>query len=130
MRQRCTSSEGEHKADKLLILMTAHRCMARGGHGLPKVSPWSAMPYPSTPYRQATPETAVGVPPEGVNSCILRPSSTTLDTPRRTPILVSAATNQTRPMVSFGTFFYLAHLVGTSTIVRKAEESNKILFCH
>jgi hypothetical protein len=29
--------------------------MARGGHGLPKVSPKSAMPYPSTPCGRATP---------------------------------------------------------------------------
>jgi hypothetical protein len=33
--------------------------MARGDHGLPKVSPGPAMPYPSMPYRQATPETAL-----------------------------------------------------------------------
>jgi hypothetical protein len=33
-------------------------CMVRGGHGLPKVSPGPAMPYPSMPCRWATPETA------------------------------------------------------------------------
>jgi hypothetical protein len=33
--------------------------MARGGHGLAKVSPGPTKPYPSTPYRRATPETAV-----------------------------------------------------------------------
>jgi hypothetical protein len=32
--------------------------MARGGHGLPKVSPGPAMIYPSTPSGWATPETA------------------------------------------------------------------------
>jgi hypothetical protein len=33
--------------------------MARGGHGLPKVSPGPAMPYPSTPCGWTTPETAL-----------------------------------------------------------------------
>jgi hypothetical protein len=36
-----------------------HGLMVRGGHGLCKVSPWPAMPYPSTPCEHATPETAV-----------------------------------------------------------------------
>jgi hypothetical protein len=45
--------------------------MARGCHGLPKVLPWPAMPYPSTPCRAGG----------------LQPSSTPLDTPRRTPIV-------------------------------------------
>jgi hypothetical protein len=34
-----------------------HGRMSRGGHGLRKVSPGLAMPYPSTPCGQATPET-------------------------------------------------------------------------
>jgi hypothetical protein len=33
--------------------------MARGGHELPKVSTGFAKTYPSTPYRQATPEMAL-----------------------------------------------------------------------
>jgi hypothetical protein len=33
--------------------------VARGGNGLPKVSLGLAMPYPSMPYRWATPETAL-----------------------------------------------------------------------
>jgi hypothetical protein len=33
--------------------------MARGGHGLPKVSSWPAMPYSSTPCGLVTPETVV-----------------------------------------------------------------------
>jgi hypothetical protein len=33
-------------------------CMARGGHGLLKVSSGPAMPYPSTPCGRATPETS------------------------------------------------------------------------
>jgi hypothetical protein len=36
--------------------------MARGGDGLHKVSPEPAMPYPSMPSGQATPETAVFYP--------------------------------------------------------------------
>jgi hypothetical protein len=36
-----------------------HGRMARCGHGLPKVLPGLALPYPSTPYGWATPETAV-----------------------------------------------------------------------
>ena len=34
-------------------------CMARGSHGLPKVSPGPAMPDPSTPSGWATPEMAI-----------------------------------------------------------------------
>jgi hypothetical protein len=33
--------------------------MGRGGHGLPKVSPGPAMPYPFTPCRRVTPETTL-----------------------------------------------------------------------
>jgi hypothetical protein len=33
--------------------------MARVGHALPKVSLGPAIPYPSTPCRRATPETAL-----------------------------------------------------------------------
>jgi hypothetical protein len=33
--------------------------MARGGYGIPKVSPKPAMYNPSTPYERATPETAL-----------------------------------------------------------------------
>jgi hypothetical protein len=36
-----------------------HVRMARGVHGLPKVSPGPAMPYPSTPCGRATLETAL-----------------------------------------------------------------------
>jgi hypothetical protein len=36
-----------------------HGRMARGDHELPKVSLELAMPYPSTPYGRATPETAL-----------------------------------------------------------------------
>jgi hypothetical protein len=56
--------------------------MARGGHGLPKVSTGSTMPDPSTPCGQATPETASqlqGWPTHKAGG--LEPSSTILDPP-------------------------------------------------
>jgi hypothetical protein len=65
-----------------------HRRMARVGHGLPKVLLGSAMPDPSTPCRGATSETALwpiqGWPAHRAGG--LRPSSTPLDIPRRTPM--------------------------------------------
>jgi hypothetical protein len=68
--------------------LKCHRRMARSGHGLPKVSPGSAMPDPSTPRERTTPATAMqpfqGWPAHRAGS--LRPSSTSLDTPRRTPM--------------------------------------------
>jgi hypothetical protein len=65
-----------------------HGRMARGGHGLPKVSPRPAIPYPSTPCGWAIPETAVR-PVQGWSAQRLgglRPSSTLLNTPHRTPM--------------------------------------------
>jgi hypothetical protein len=60
--------------------------MARGGHGLPKVTPGPSMPYPFTPCGWATPKTALqlflGWPTHRVGC--LQPSSTLLDIPRRT----------------------------------------------
>jgi hypothetical protein len=57
------------------------------GHGLPKVLPVPAMPYCPTLYtlRAATPEMAVSwvATPETGG---LKPSSTPLDTPPRTPL--------------------------------------------
>jgi hypothetical protein len=65
-----------------------HGRMARGSHGLPKVSLGPAMPYPSTPCGRTTPETALwpfqGWPTLRVGG--LRPSPTLLYTPRRTPM--------------------------------------------
>jgi hypothetical protein len=62
---------------------------ARGGHGLPKVSTRPAMPDPSMPCGQATTETALcqflGWPARKAGS--LRPSSSLLDTTRRTPMI-------------------------------------------
>jgi hypothetical protein len=62
--------------------------MARDDHELPKVSPGFTVPYPSTPYEQATPETALrpfqGWPAHRVGN--LLPFSTPLDTPCRTPM--------------------------------------------
>jgi hypothetical protein len=64
----------------------SHRRMARGGHGLPKVSPCPDMPYPSMPFRRDAPETALHPfqvwAPHRVGS--LRLSSTPLDTPYHT----------------------------------------------
>jgi hypothetical protein len=72
--------------------------MARSGHGLRKVSPGPAMPYPFMAYGQYNPETALwpiqgwpicrvacGLRPA---ACGVWPSSTPLDTPRRTPMLM------------------------------------------
>jgi hypothetical protein len=60
--------------------------MARGGYELPKVSPGPAMPNPSMPCGRATPETTLQpfleFPAHRAGG--LRPSSTLLDTPRRT----------------------------------------------
>jgi hypothetical protein len=59
--------------------------MARGVHGLPKVSPGTAMPYPCMPCGPATPETAIqGWPVHRAGG--LRPSFTPLDIPCRTPL--------------------------------------------
>jgi hypothetical protein len=61
--------------------------MAKGGHGLPKFSPGSTMPYCSTPCGQGNPETALwpfqGWPAR--RAIGLRPSSTHLDTLHRIP---------------------------------------------
>jgi hypothetical protein len=59
--------------------------MERGGHGLPKVSLRSGMPYPSRPCRRATPEVAPlqGWPAHWFGGLWL--SSTPLDTPHHTP---------------------------------------------
>jgi hypothetical protein len=60
--------------------------MARGGHGLPKVSCGPAMPKPYTPCGRATPQTALwpfgGWPTRRAGG--LRPSSSPLDTPSHT----------------------------------------------
>jgi hypothetical protein len=79
--------------------------MARGGNGLLKVTLGPAMPYPFMPCRQATYETAIW-PFQGWPSCtagVLQPSSTPLDTPRRTPIVVKEGTvNQNELISGFG----------------------------
>jgi hypothetical protein len=61
--------------------------MARGGHRLPKVLLRPAMPNPFK--RGATPETAFWLFEEypAHKAGGLRPSSTLLDTPRRTPMI-------------------------------------------
>jgi hypothetical protein len=71
--------------------------MARGCHGLPKFSPTPAMSNPSTPCGRSTPETDLwpfqGWPARKAGG--LRPSSTPLVTPRRTPL--EAFTPSSRP---------------------------------
>jgi hypothetical protein len=63
--------------------------MAWVSQGVPKVSPGPAMPNPATPCRQNTPETALwpfqGWPARWSGG--LQPSSTALETPRRTPMV-------------------------------------------
>jgi hypothetical protein len=65
-----------------------HGRIARGGHGLSKVSLGPTMPYLSTPCRRATPDTAILLsqrrPTHRVGSP--RPSSTHLETPCCTPM--------------------------------------------
>jgi hypothetical protein len=68
-----------------------HRRMTRGGHGLPKVSPRPAMPYTFTLCGQATPEMTLR-PFErwpAHRATGLGPSSTPMETPRRTPMCFS-----------------------------------------
>jgi len=68
-----------------------HGRMARGSHGLPKVSPRPAMPGPATPCGRTTHETALR-PFQGWLAYRvggLRPSPTPLDTPRRAPMIVA-----------------------------------------
>jgi hypothetical protein len=68
-----------------------HGRMARGGHGLPNVSPGPAMPDSFMLCGQTTPETALqlfqGWPARRADS--LQSLSTLLDTPRRTPTIIS-----------------------------------------
>jgi hypothetical protein len=70
-------------------LIVPHGRMARGDYGHPKVSTGPAMPDPSTPFGEVNPETALqpfqGWPTHKAGG--LRPSSSPLDTPRRTPML-------------------------------------------
>jgi hypothetical protein len=77
---------------KCVTFTFGQKRIARGGHGLPKVSPRPDMPYPFTPCRRAIPETALqlfwGWPACRVGS--LRLSSTPLDTPRRTRTLLAS----------------------------------------
>jgi hypothetical protein len=78
--------------------------MARGIHGLPKVSAGPAMPNPSTPSGRATPKTALrpfrGWPARRMGG--LKPSSTPLDTPRRTGLFpITPHSSSVRLMLVF-----------------------------
>jgi hypothetical protein len=65
-----------------------HRCMARGSHGLPKVSPRPFMSYPSIPCGRAIPETVLQLFKEWPThrEDDLQPSSSHLDTLCHTPM--------------------------------------------
>jgi hypothetical protein len=59
---KCWTSDiitGELEMISCNLLHFDHKRMARGGHGLPKVSLGPAMPYPNTPCGLATSETAL-----------------------------------------------------------------------
>jgi hypothetical protein len=68
-----------------------HGRIARGDHGLPKVSLGPAMLYPCMPCGQATPETALQLFQGWLTHRVggLQLSSTPLDTPRCTPTLLT-----------------------------------------
>jgi len=89
---RSTSWMLSHKKCHSHVSELDYGRMARGDHGLPKVLLGPAMPYPSMPCRRATPETALWLygpfrddPPYTGG---LRSSSSPLDTPCRTPMLL------------------------------------------
>jgi hypothetical protein len=74
-----------------------HGRMARGDYGLPKDSPGPAKPYPSTSCGQLPLKRVAGVHSGGDGSGVdtsragsLRPSSTPVDTPRRTPLIAAS----------------------------------------
>jgi hypothetical protein len=81
---------------RLAFHRSDHERIARGGHGLPKVSFGPAMPDASTLCRLATPETALrlsqGWPAH--RAAGLRPSSNLLDAPR--PMPTAATTSKVR----------------------------------
>jgi hypothetical protein len=80
--------EGLRHCPPMVGSASRHRRMARGGHGLPKISPGPTMPYMFALCRRATSETVIRLcqswPAHRVGG--LRPSFTPLDTPRRRPM--------------------------------------------
>jgi hypothetical protein len=83
---------GRHDAVRMsFFLPYDHRRMAKGSHDLPNVSTGPAVPYLSTPCKRATPEMALWFQGWLAHKAVgLRPSSTPLDTPRRTLKLMTA----------------------------------------
>jgi hypothetical protein len=74
--------------NNILRFTIRHGCMAKGSHGLPKVSHGPALPFLFTLCGRATPEMTLR-PYQGWPVCRaggLRPSSIPLDTPRRKPM--------------------------------------------
>jgi hypothetical protein len=74
----------------VLARTNAHRRMAKGGHGLPNVSPGPAMPYLSMPCGQATLKQPYGCfwgsPPTGWTLDRLQLFSNPLNTPHCSPM--------------------------------------------
>jgi hypothetical protein len=89
------------------LLIQKHGRMARGGHGLFRVSPGPAMPYPSKPCGRAIPETNVR-PFQGCRVAC-PPSSTPLHTSRRMPMLRSGWGKVGKPGLHKGTIFKQYH---------------------
>jgi hypothetical protein len=89
--------------------------MAKGGHGLSKLSLGPAMPDQSTPCRQANPETALRLFQEwpARRAGGLQPSLMPLDTPRLTPMYYRRRSSEyrRRPSSSF-----LFHRIGPNPI--------------
>jgi hypothetical protein len=73
-----------------------HGRMEMDGHGLPKVSPGLALPYPSMPCGRTTPEVALrlfqGWPTHRASG--LQPSSIPLNTPRCMPMAMTQQRNE------------------------------------
>jgi hypothetical protein len=67
----------------MVLLSEEHERMARGGHGLPKVSPGPTMPYPFTPLQPFQRWSAY-------RAGSLRPSSTPKGARRHTPMIEGA----------------------------------------
>jgi hypothetical protein len=94
---------------------------ARGGHGLPKVSPGPATPYHSMPCGQATPGTVLQLFQGWSASRAggLRQSSTLLDTPRRAPMMIPTRWRQAQrrscPQLLYPAFETTTRMLGKSS---------------
>jgi hypothetical protein len=57
--QKTVQFDSQKVVSEMFFFKSMQGCMARGGHALPKVLLEPAMPDPSMPCRQATPETVL-----------------------------------------------------------------------